>query len=443
MRRFANDMARCLPAAALLALLTAVPATPAQQPSAPATNPAGARKPVRVEEEEEQARPHKTVAKEGEEKDKATLEDLLAEALKNNPDLRVANAKVQEAEAELNRTRLTVLQKVATFYASRKAAQAKVAEAEQRFARMKALLASSAISQEEYRLAEQSLRTAKAELELVEADLPGLLGRPPQKMAQATEQGKVPVLNEILYLNRIYRLQMDREQEAGFALALAQHRAQLGQAAPGTVAEKVRKALNTPLTVDFRDASFSEILDFLEDRTGITIHNQLTRYREGDPKITLRFKEPLPLRAVLQALEDEFPSTHDIPGVRFVVREYGLLVVPGNVAPPGAVFVDQLGPADTGEKTHSSEAKNPPAGDVEGVVKSVEEKGGLVTVSLGSDAGVAKGNTLEVFRLNPAKYLGTLRVVQVTAHEAVAQPVGRPVAPIQAGDRVASRILGQ
>src|SRR2546425_220306 len=39
-----------------------------------------------------------------------TLDELLAKALKDNPDLRVAESKVREAEAELNRTRLQALQ---------------------------------------------------------------------------------------------------------------------------------------------------------------------------------------------------------------------------------------------------------------------------------------------------------------------------------------------
>src|SRR6516164_866853 len=41
-----------------------------------------------------------------------TLEEMLTRALKDNPDVRVAEAKVREAEAELNRTRLQVTQKV-------------------------------------------------------------------------------------------------------------------------------------------------------------------------------------------------------------------------------------------------------------------------------------------------------------------------------------------
>jgi hypothetical protein len=89
--------------------------------------------------------------------------------------------------------------------------------------------------------------------------------------------------------------------------------------------------------------------------------------------------------------------------------------------------------------------KNPPPENVEGLVKNADP-GGLVTISIGSDAGLAKGNTMEVYRLSTiatqSKYLGTIRILEVTAHEAVAQPVGRLTAPLQKGDRVASRILG-
>lgn len=93
--------------------------------------------------------------------------------------------------------------------------------------------------------------------------------------------------------------------------------------------------------------------------------------------------------------------------------------------------------------------KNPPADNVEGLVKNTDISGGqiLMTLTIGSDAGLSRGNTLELFRLNPAspsqsKYLGTVRILEADAHQAVAQPIGRLSSPPQAGDRVASRILG-
>jgi myosin heavy subunit len=87
-------------------------------------------------------------------------------------------------------------------------------------------------------------------------------------------------------------------------------------------------------------------------------------------------------------------------------------------------------------------AKNPPLENIEGIVTKMDTQSGLLTLSIGSDAGLTKGHTLEIFRLNPAKYLGTVRIVEVTPHEAVARPVSRTSSPVQQGDRVASKILG-
>ena len=90
--------------------------------------------------------------------------------------------------------------------------------------------------------------------------------------------------------------------------------------------------------------------------------------------------------------------------------------------------------------------KNPPQENVEGLVKNTDASG-LMTITIGSDAGLTKGHTLELFRLNrsaptQSKYLGTVRILEADAHQAVAQPIGRLAAPPQPGDRVASRILG-
>lgn len=83
--------------------------------------------------------------------------------------------------------------------------------------------------------------------------------------------------------------------------------------------------------------------------------------------------------------------------------------------------------------------KNPPAEDVEGIVKAYDPESSLVTISLGSDHGLAVGNTLDVFRYKPQPlYLGTLRLLNVRPNEAVAKPMGKLYGPIQLGDRVAS-----
>ena len=88
-------------------------------------------------------------------------------------------------------------------------------------------------------------------------------------------------------------------------------------------------------------------------------------------------------------------------------------------------------------------AKNPPLDDIEGIVKATDPSG-YVTLSIGSDAGLVKGNTLEVFRLKPdPTYLGTIEILAVRPHEAVGKPLTRPRGLIQVGDRVSSTIVSR
>jgi hypothetical protein len=86
--------------------------------------------------------------------------------------------------------------------------------------------------------------------------------------------------------------------------------------------------------------------------------------------------------------------------------------------------------------------RNPPAEDITGRVTSTDPANGLITVSVGSDAGLSKGNTLEVYRLKPtASYLGTIRILDVRPNAAVGRPIDRVNGTIQVGDEVSSNIL--
>jgi hypothetical protein len=87
-------------------------------------------------------------------------------------------------------------------------------------------------------------------------------------------------------------------------------------------------------------------------------------------------------------------------------------------------------------------SKTPPPNDVEGLVKKTDADSGYVTITLGSDAEISRGNTLEVYRLKPQPvYIGTIEVVAVRPTEAVAKPLGRLRGTIQVGDQVSSNII--
>src|ERR1700676_3908905 len=101
-----------------------------QQPQADVTNQP-------VDPKTDQAKPPGDKPKEAPPKSK--LEEMLQQAMRNNPDIRVAEAKMAEAEAELNRTRLVVMQKVVLYNAKLDDAKMKVEFAQKSVARLQRL----------------------------------------------------------------------------------------------------------------------------------------------------------------------------------------------------------------------------------------------------------------------------------------------------------------
>jgi hypothetical protein len=100
-----------------------------------------------------------------------------------------------------------------------------------------------------------------------------------------------------------------------------------------------------------------------------------------------------------------------------------------------------------GSVARGAGGRNPPPENVEGLIKTIDPRSNRMTLTIGSDAGLSRGHTLEVYRLNrmvpdQSKYLGTIRIVEVTATQAVGQPVGRLAAPPQPGDQVSAHIFG-
>jgi hypothetical protein len=91
--------------------------------------------------------------------------------------------------------------------------------------------------------------------------------------------------------------------------------------------------------------------------------------------------------------------------------------------------------------TQTALTANPPPGDVSGRVKNFDPTSGLMTITIGSDAGILKGHTLQVYRLEPnGQYVGVMRVLEVRPNEAVGKMINKPRTPVQVNDKVASKI---
>jgi hypothetical protein len=371
---------------------------------------------VRVAEEEDL--PKKKGVERKEAPPKSKLEEMLAEALKNNPDIRVAVAKAAEAEAELNRTRLQVTQKVIALHHALLSQKAAVEYAQRKYDRMKTLGDRGAIDSALLEEAQEAFATAKAKLAEVEAQAPALLG----KTAYNFDFDGAEAAALRVWLNSSSKLRLVEAKKA-----------------TGPMADKIRAALGKSISVKMNNTHVGDVLLHLQQVTDITIKRMVND--QPEPQLSLELTN-LPLAAVLQYIEDSEPS------YRFVVREYGLLFGPQAKLPPGAVTVQEFMRQPKAAEPRGQETKpqNPPAENVEGLVKQIDSSG-LVHISIGRDAGLALGHTLELFRLSEepskSKYLGRIRIVETQPDEAVGKPVGRMAETPKVGDRVASRILGK
>jgi hypothetical protein len=314
-----------------------------------------------------------------------TLEEMLNKALKDNPDIRVAEAKVREADAELNRTRLQVTQKVLAFHHSRESQKAIVKVAEEDLQRIQKLEANKAVSVEEVKQAQQRLSASKAKLAEIEAEMPYLLGQQTKTAAlSATFSPDTKTLYSTMTDGTI------RAWDATTGVQIADPAAwqtpvlNLGQqpsiiwlrgadgnpAKPvqetGTIADKIRKALDMQVTVDYKQKSIHDILGDLKKKVpGLSIHDLSG---VSQVVIDVHIDGQVPVRTALEMLEDTASAM--TPGrLSFVLRDYGLLFAPNASLPPDAVHINNL---SRGVKLTKPENEKAPAKDEK--KPSAEEK---------------------------------------------------------------------
>jgi hypothetical protein len=260
------------------------------------------------------------------------LDELLGQALKANPDLRVAESKLREAEAEFNRVRMQIMQKVVKLEFDLKDAKERVAQLSKRIDRIKQLQKEGTVSVEVFATAEADLLAAKSSLARFEGELPFLLGKQPQSVnlfsgfdmdgAAAIRSGSLGMLTIDSKQNQIVS-GTTYGAGGGFTLTIP--------AATGSTTEKIRKAFDAPIALKYQDAPLDKILDDFRRFKGI---NLVVNAKDANKEVnfSIDLAEPVPFGAALQWLEDQ-------SGLRFVIREYGIVGAPQAKLPPGAIGV--------------------------------------------------------------------------------------------------------
>jgi hypothetical protein len=373
-----------------------------------------------------------------------SLEDLIARALRDNPDIRVAEVKVREAEAELQRTRVATAQKVASLHASIEIARKARDEAEQRYLTASQLHrqgGAGVMSQEEMRGLKMAWERAIYEVAKLEGEMPGLLGKMPGKLSEDKRKAEAPAAATQKALQWLQHVVIDDVNPDDLAQFLDRREAAQGlfrlaltdaaKAAPkGTMAERIRKALDSPVNGDYKGKPFTDVFkDFEKHLDGIAF-----RVVQDPPKGKMDINlGQVPLGSAIQAVNDIL-ADH-----RFVVRDYGILFTRKDWLPPGALLLHDFWKSDAGkDKQFKHDGATLTA---RGNIKAVDQASGLVTINVGSDYGITKDLTLHVYRLEPVpKYLGQIRIVEVRKDEAVGKPTQKLTEPLRPRDIVGVKV---
>ncbi len=285
--------------------------------------------------------------------DKA-LADRLAEALANNPDVRVAEAKLQAAEAELRRLRLQVTQKMVALDQDLKGQQAAVAYAQAILERYTRLAQSKAVTQQLVDEARQKLLAEKAKLASQEAELSYLLGNQNLKNDPRAAQF-------FLYRDRVRQgqqlWQADRERSVRRGLEWLAKTQTKAQVPNGVRTDKLRKALDATVTIKVEaNTPLGDALEFLTSKAP-GLNFRVVSGGEVDLKnqpIELDLKD-VPVGAVIQAIQDTLPD------LRFAVRDYGVLVTSKEKLPPNALLLYDFWKGEGGKQRAKPNPASKPA----------------------------------------------------------------------------------
>jgi hypothetical protein len=252
-------------------------------------------------------------------KTKSQLEELLDRASSNHPDIKVAEAKLRTAAAELERARSLVLQQILSLHYAIQAQKIAVDRAQENATHLEKLSAKGGgfVTKGEVEKGRTDLIAAKAKLSELQAQMDHLTGK-------AAEDQRKAAARALSWL----ALQQAGGRSADGATLLGGLKVE--RTVPqGAMAERIRKALDKPTSMAARNVPLGEVIERLQNqRPSLTI--QVKGSQGLATKVSISVDD-MPLGAVLQSLEDSLTGYH------LVVREYGVLFAPEGDVPPGAV----------------------------------------------------------------------------------------------------------
>jgi hypothetical protein len=220
------------------------------------------------------------------------LDEMIASALRSNPEVLLADAKVRQAQAELNQARLKVTRDVVTAFNERKLRVTLRESAGVNLNHAQERVKSGAASQTEFQQARAAL--GQSELAVAQADA------------------------EVRYL-------IGAGSKLDVSYVRGSSSAEVPKPAiptrPETIPINVADALERPVTGPFESTNLADLAKRLADQAKISILlDANAEFGEGTEfTMSMPLRDSITLGGVLRAIADQ----HDLC---FVLRDYGILV---------------------------------------------------------------------------------------------------------------------
>ncbi len=256
----------------------------------------------------------------GSAKGPATAAEGVAVALKQHPDIKVAEAKVAVAAAVLDQARLAVTQRVGPAFARIQATKVKVATAEDSLNHTAGLVKKGFAPKSESDRAEAAVQAAKAELAAAEADLKAVTGGGEKPANVVVFKYPESSANYLKYVH-------------------------MGDALPpapaGSVADKLRAVIDKKVKLpEQKEVFFTKAVETLKTAAVIDFTVRLPNHTQFTERGLNVPAGEMTVSAWTELMLDEF----NVGRIKyaFYVREYGLLLTAVDSAPPGALTLTEF-----------------------------------------------------------------------------------------------------
>jgi hypothetical protein len=229
---------------------------------------------------------------------RSSLDDLIARAMENHPDVAAAKAKVALAEAELKSKRLEVARDIISLSEGMNEQVANVQRCESTLSEL-----TNSVKKVPNSVPQQELRRAQSDLEVAKAKLDH-------------------TANELRHLTAVIAEKSTANDLGGRTSAPSAGTAARSQMPQGPVADKIKLALDERTDMEFADnpQPLKDVVEYISARHGfphIYIHPDVP-----DTFVIKTSLKDVPLRYAFEAIQELTKGE-----VCFVVRDYGILIV--------------------------------------------------------------------------------------------------------------------